>query len=181
MHQHPPGNRVDSRASERLAFTKAMLNITKTVVPLLMLFCLLACSEGFKLVRVVDGDTIVVRRRLATENVRLIGVDAPEMENPDKGRLAPEPYAHESRQCLVELLDAATLRLQFDTPSGAPERDKYGRLLAYVFQGDENVNLELVRRGCARAYKRFPHSKMGRFIRLEKLAKKRQVGIWSKD
>ena len=89
-----------------------------------------------ELVRVVDGDTIRVRLAGAEEGVRYIGIDTPERD--ERCFVA----ALEANQAL---LDDGSLRLEFDRE----RRDRYGRLLAYVYAGRTFVNLELVRRGFA--------------------------------
>jgi micrococcal nuclease len=88
------------------------------------------------LVRVVDGDTIRVRYKGTEERLRYIGIDTPER---DQRCFVAATRANE------DLLDDGPLKLEFDVE----RRDRYGRLLAYVYAGDTFVNLELVRRGLA--------------------------------
>ena len=89
-----------------------------------------------KLVRVVDGDTIVVRYRGVEERVRYIGVDTPERD---------ERCFVEATRVNEELLDDGPLTLEFDREM----RDRYERLLAYVRAGKTFVNLELLERRVA--------------------------------
>ena len=86
--------------------------------------------------RVVDGDTIRVRLAGAEERVRYIGIDTPER---DERCFVAALEANEA------LLEKGPLRLEFDRE----RRDRYGRLLAYVYAGGTFVNLELVREGMA--------------------------------
>ena len=88
------------------------------------------------LVGVVDGDTIRVRLDGVEERVRYIGIDTPER---DQRCFVAATRANEA------LLDDGPLRLEFDVE----RRDRYGRLLAYVYEGTPFVNMELVRRGLA--------------------------------
>jgi micrococcal nuclease len=88
------------------------------------------------LVRVIDGDTIRVRLAGAEERVRYIGVDTPER---DERCFVAATEANE------RLLRKGRLKLEFDRE----RRDRYGRLLAYVYAGRTFVNLELLRRGLA--------------------------------
>ena len=110
------------------------------VVALLLAGCTEASQPeertAAKLIRVVDGDTIRARVDGVEERVRYIGIDTPERD----------------QRCFVEatrlnerLLRRGRLRLEFDVE----RRDRYGRLLAYVYAGDTFVNLQLVRRGLA--------------------------------
>jgi micrococcal nuclease len=87
-------------------------------------------------VRVVDGDTIVARVGGHEERVRYIGIDTPERD---------EHCFVEATRANERLLDDGPLELEYD----AGRRDRFGRLLAYVYAGDTFVNLELVRRGLA--------------------------------
>src|SRR3954453_13739578 len=103
-----------------------------------------ARAQVGRVVRVVDGDTIRVRLGGREERVRYIGVDTPETVKPGTpvqcfGRAAS---AYNKR-----LVRGRSFRLVFD----AERRDRYGRLLAYVYRGPDGlfVNAELVRRGFA--------------------------------
>jgi micrococcal nuclease len=94
--------------------------------------------------RVYDGDTIEVEFRGVTERVRYIGIDTPEMGDPRP------PIREVARAAAAEnraLVDGRVVRLEFDVQ----QRDRYGRLLAYVWVGDPRINERLVRDGFARA------------------------------
>ena len=131
-------------------------------------------KRPFPVERVVDGDTVrldVGRGR--TESVRLIGIDAPEIHGPD----GPAHYGPESAAYLTKRLagQRVVVRLQ-ETAS----RDKYGRLLAYLYLGDrEDVNLTLVRTGNAYADRRFGHALQGQFTQAEAEARKKKLGLWA--
>lgn len=126
-----------------------------------------------RLVRVTDGDTIVVEIDGKRERIRLIGIDTPETKHSRRG---PEPLADEATDALREHLGRHRLELRFD----AEERDHYGRLLAYVYANDVFVNEAMVRDGWARALRVPPnvrHAK--RFDRLAQDARRRRLGIWA--
>jgi micrococcal nuclease len=92
-----------------------------------------------RLVKVVDGDTIVVKLASGNqERVALIGIDAPEKGK--KGSKPPAAY-------LKQLLSAGPIGLELGTDT----RDKYKRLLAYVYVGSLFVNREMVAKGLAKA------------------------------
>src|SRR5207244_6522739 len=86
-------------------------------------------------VRVVDGDTIVVRIGDRTEKVRYIGVNTPEIHHPRRGE---EPGGRAAARVNGDLVWRKTVRLELDVR----ERDRYRRLLAYVWVGDTMVNAE---------------------------------------
>jgi len=101
----------------------------------------------WKLVRVIDGDTIEATPTAIylPTTIRLVCIDAP-----DRGQPAYRPAA----DALRLLLDAQPLRLEYEQP-GYPARDRYGRLLAYVWAGDCLVNVEMVRLGVATFYTKY--------------------------
>lgn len=98
-----------------------------------------------RVVRVVDGDTIIARLPGGDESVRLIGIDTPESVDP---RRPVECFGVEASNRTKQLLPKGTvIRLERDVES----RDRFGRLLAYVHRVDDGtfVNLALVRDGFA--------------------------------
>ncbi|HOS98169.1 MAG TPA: thermonuclease family protein [Deltaproteobacteria bacterium] len=118
--------------------------------------------------RVFDGDTIMLHDGT---RVRLIGVDAPEMDSPYTVR---EPYGPESKAFLSSLVLGREVRLSY----GDPVRDRYGRTLAYVYAGDVLVNGRMIREGWARAYRQYRHPWRDLFIMYEKEARSRGLGMW---
>ena len=92
--------------------------------------------------RVIDGDTIVVEIDGRPERVRYIGIDTPEMNDEREAIVA---LAQDATGANERLVGGKSVRLEFDVQ----QRDKYGRLLAYVWVGDTMVNEELVREGFA--------------------------------
>ncbi|MBM3730286.1 MAG: thermonuclease family protein [Actinobacteria bacterium] len=99
-------------------------------------------------VSVADGDTFDLEMAGERETVRLIGLDTPETKHPTKGVECWGPEASDFTKSL--LVPGTRVRLVRD----AEARDRYGRLLAYVYLADTNVfvNRELIRLGFARPY-----------------------------
>ncbi len=116
---------------------------------------------------VIDGDTIKVRMGWTTQTVRLIGVDAPETKHPLKGS---EAGGRRATRFARRRLFGRKIRLVKDPV--ADTRDRYGRLLRYVYLEGENFNATLIRQGYARAYRRFPYSRKRKFLWLEGQAKR---------
>jgi micrococcal nuclease len=124
--------------------------------------------------KVIDGDTILVAKpgdgiTDDAEKVRLIGVDAPEVETRDY-------WADRATQYTTVRLAGRDVTLRLE---GTQTRDKYGRLLAYVYVTDaDNLNLALVRDGQAYADRRFAHSLRSQFESAEAESRKKGRGLW---
>jgi len=132
-------------------------------------------SENRLIIRVVDGDTIVVS---PNEKVRLIGVDTPESAHPQK---AVACFGKEAKQFTRDAVDGKTIRLVMDTVNAKHRhKDRYGRTLAYAYLPDgKMLNAELIRQGYARAYTRFSFRYLVEFRQLERQARTQSMGIWS--
>lgn len=136
-----------------------------------------ADSGAYLVVRVVDGDTIRVLINGQEEVVRLIGIDTPELNHPQK---PVECFAKEASDKLKSLLQDRQVQLEFD-PTQA-ERDRYGRLLAYVFLDGNNINLQMLRDGYAYEYTYSSAYKYQQvFKNAQQLAKSQLLGLWSGD
>jgi micrococcal nuclease len=124
--------------------------------------------------RVVDGDTIVVRLDGRSERVRYIGVDTPESVKPGVPvQCFAKAAAAENRR----LVQGRSVRLQYD----AEARDRYGRLLAYVWRGDLLVNAELVRLGYGKPLEIEPNvAHAAELRRLALAARRSHRGLWSR-
>lgn len=126
-------------------------------------------TEPVKLMRVIDGDTIEVRWRDRTERVRLLRINTPE-----RGRRGYD----EATAALRRALRGAELTLEFEQ-RGRPERDKYDRLLAYVWAGDTNANVKMVRLGWTKFWTRYGAGRHAEsFIAAENEARHAQSGLW---
>ena len=123
-------------------------------------------------VRVVDGDTIHVRIGARVERVRYIGVNAPELHHPRRGE---EPGGREAARVNGDLVLGRRVRLETDVQS----RDRYGRLLAYVWVGDLMVNAELVRLGYAQVMTVPPNVRhQALLLKLQRDAREAGRGLW---
>lgn len=92
---------------------------------------------------VIDGDTLILA---GGQRVRLLGIDAPEMEKEDR---PAEFLAHKSKAFLANLAQGKMVRLEYDQL----RYDHYGRLLAYLFLPDNTlINAALLRQGLAHVY-----------------------------
>ncbi len=137
-------------------------------------------SETASITRVIDGDTIVVKIDKYYEKVRLIGIDTPETKDPRK---TVQCFGKEASLYTTSLSKGKTAILKNDTQDA--NRDKYGRLLRYVYLTDKNgattdfLNAKLIKDGYAYAYTHFPFMYKDQFKSYEKTARKNKKGLWS--
>lgn len=125
---------------------------------------------------VVDGDTIDVVLGGTTERVRLIGIDTPETVDDDR---PVECFGPEASAYLSQLLPEGT---QVDLVLDAEPRDRFGRLLAYVFRRSDGlfVNEELARLGYAELLVIEPNVAYRRRISAAvNAARTEALGLWS--
>lgn len=140
-------------------------------IPILLTLSAIAGLKFHKAIRVIDGDTIKLENG---ETVRYIGIDTPETVHPNK---PVQYYGKEASEYNRNLVEGKTVYLEYDVQ----ERDKYGRLLAYVFVDDIFVNARLVKEGYARVSTYPPNVKyQDLFLKLEREARENSRGLWSK-
>lgn len=126
-------------------------------------------GSEYLVLKVIDGDTIEVEK---LGKVRYIGIDTPETKHPSRG---PEPYGREAYEANKRLVEGKTIRVELDVA----ERDKYGRMLAYIYLGDLFVNAWLVEQGYARVMTYPPNVKYADlFLKLERKARESAQGLW---
>lgn len=127
--------------------------------------------------RAVDGDTIKVTYNGNVDTVRYLLVDTPETKKPNS---CVQPYGEDASKRNKELVNSGKLQLEFDK---GDRRDKYGRLLAYVYVDGKSVQETLLKEGLARvAYVYEPNTKyIDQFKKDEQEAKSEKLSIWSKN
>ena len=166
----------------------------RAAIPLaLALVLVLGCSESARqgwqerrgqegaalaatVTRVVDGDTI----QLDTgDRVRLLAVDAPETVHPHK---EVEHFGKEAADFTRRALTGERVLLVLDQNAAARKhRDRYGRLLAYVYRERDNLdfNAELVKQGYAYAYLKYPTERGEEFLGYQREARRTRRGLWA--
>ncbi len=169
-----------SRRSPRyFSFGPLRFNPKLLIAALLVLAVAAIISQFFRpaegqVTKVIDGDTIVVFMGGREERVRLLGIDPPEVRHPERGE---EPFGREASTYTRTRLLGKKVRLRVDPI--ADDSDEYGRLLRLVeLPGGIDFNAELVRKGYARALRRFPCSRKERYVALEREARRRELGMW---
>jgi len=119
---------------------------------------------------VVDGDTLDVACRGFSDQVRMLRIDTPE---------AGRPGHAEARDALARLVEGRDIHLLFEE-RGVRQRGNYGRLLAYVYAGETNVNVEMVRLGWSTYWTRYGEGRFGEpFRAAEEQAKAHKRGLWA--
>ena len=125
--------------------------------------------------KVVDGDTVVVRLKKSTETVRLIGIDTPETVHPTK---PVECFGPEASAYLSQLLPKGTeVRVVRDVEA----RDYYNRLLLYIFRASDDlfVNQHMIETGHATPYPYPPNTTYAKqFAAIGHSARGANVGLW---
>jgi micrococcal nuclease len=136
--------------------------------------------EAARVLRVIDGDTIVVDRGRGPERVRYIGIDAPETVDPAR---PVEPMGPEASRANAALVAAKTVYLEKDVS----ETDRYSRLLRYVWLKDPTqptgwllVNLVLVAAGYAQVATYPPDVRYAHLFRVaQQEARASRRGLWA--
>jgi len=146
--------------------------IISVLILVIGIFLILFLKEDnvsiFKVNKVIDGDTIVLE---GGEIVRYIGIDSPET-----GQEGGDCFAQEAFNANKELVEGKEVKLKKDVS----ERDRYGRLLRYVWIDDIFINQYLIKEGYALSAKYPPDIKYAeQFDSFEAQAKGGNLGLWS--
>ena len=130
-------------------------------------------GERATVTTVNDGDTVSVIMNGKHERIRLAGIDAPEV--------GQRPWGAESKRYLETLISYSgrKVKVEFDVE----KKDKYGRLLAYLWTKDGRlINLLMVRAGFAMLYTIPPNVKYAGELRAAQLeARTEKAGIWAEN
>lgn len=152
------------------------LKQNKIIKPSLTSNKILPAKKIAKVSKVVDGDTIEVSLNGKTERVRLIGVDSPEVADERK---PVRCFGKEASNKAKEVLDGKIVSLESDPTQG--EKDRYGRLLRYVFLNDLNFNKFMLSEGYAHeyTYNSNPYKYQLEFRKAEGKARENKKGLWA--
>ena len=134
-------------------------------------------SPGWRISRIVDGDTVDVTKGRRTLTLRLIGIDTPETVHPTE---PIECFGPEASNFATRRLLGEPVALEFDRTQG--RLDYYDRTLAYVWTTDgepHQFNRDAVRRGFALEYTYdAPYLWQREFLRAEAAAREQRLGVW---
>lgn len=137
-----------------------------------------ADNKLYTVTKIVDGDTITISMNGSPETLRLVGIDTPEAVDP---RTPVQCFGTEASDKTKELLVGKKVRIEKDASQG--ERDKYDRLLAYVYREDGLfINKYLVENGYAHEYTyNKPYRYQADFKTAQNTAKAQGRGLWAQD
>ena len=145
---------------------KYLILSEKRVTFCLILLCLttnLFAKELLTEIRVTDGDTVKGKYANELIKIRLAEIDAPELK---------QAFGIESKGCLKELIKHSDGKVFFKFK----EKDRYKRHVGWLYSEDLDINLEMVKRGCAWVYDRYAERKV--LFKLQNLAKENKLGLW---
>lgn len=160
---------------------------------LLLLLMPVACTgQELTVSRVIDGDTFELSDG---RTVRLIGIDTPEVHasaklardarRSERDRQTIQALGRIASRHAAELAAGQRVALEFDQANAADDhRDRYGRVLAYVWVVDEackrlfSVNERLIADGYANAYTKYPFEHAEEYVALQRTARERERGLW---
>ncbi|WP_405100599.1 thermonuclease family protein [Oceanobacillus sp. FSL H7-0719] len=133
-------------------------------------------GEKATFIRAVDGDTLIAEIDGQEEYVRLLLIDTPETKHPTKD---VQPFGFEASKFMETAFEKnETIYLEF----GTEKRDKYDRILAYLYnENGDMINELLLEEGLARvAFVYPPNDKyVDDFYEIEEKARNKNSGIWS--
>ena len=127
-----------------------------------------AYAETGRVIKVIDGDTFVFEDE---QRVRILGVDAPETRGED------EPFSQEATAFIKVLLLNQTVTMEPDGIS--PDKDRYGRLLRYVYVDGQDVSRKLIEAGLGTVLREYRIDKMEEYLQAEAEAKRKKIGLWA--
>jgi micrococcal nuclease len=144
-------------------------------------------NNFYPVTKVFDGDTYEVEIDGKKEKVRLLGIDTPEKWESSKLNKDVERSGSDKKTIKTlgdlasnyakKLVSGKRVRLEADPTND--DRDRYGRLLRYVYLEDGTlVNLKIIEDGYANAYTRFPITKKDEFLIAERNARENRRGLW---
>lgn len=134
-------------------------------------------QEVFEVLKVIDGDTVTIQMGDKKETVRMIGIDTPETNDT---RTGVQCFGAEATAQLKKIIGK---RVAVEKDAGEGERDKYDRLLAYLFsENGVNLNRKMIEDGYAYEYTYDDAYKYQKeFKAVEEVAKEEGRGLWAPD
>lgn len=134
-------------------------------------------KQQAQVLRVIDGDTIEVLLNEKKEKIRVIGINTPEVVDPRK---AVECFGKEASSFAKQILEGQTVILESDLSQ--QERDKYGRLLRYIFVNNIDFGKRMIAEGYAYEYTYdSPYKYQLEYKNAESEASEQKLGLWKNE
>ena len=112
-----------------------------------------------KVIKISDGDTIIILQDKQQIKVRLFGIDAPELK---------QPYGKKSKQFLANLIAGEVVEVEENG------KDRYKRTLGIIHFKGQDINAQMVLNGYAWAYVKYSRI----YVDQEKTAREKKRGLW---
>nr|DAJ36757.1 MAG TPA: nuclease-like protein [Caudoviricetes sp.] len=129
-------------------------------VYMFLLFMSISFADPIKIIKIYDGDTITALTSQKEKiKIRLYGIDAPELK---------QPFGKASKRHLIDLISNKSLNIN------EKGKDKYGRTLAVLYNGDQDINAQMVIDGYAWAYDKFSKD----YVAFQQNAQALKKGLW---
>ena len=130
------------------------------IVYIFLLFMSISFADQIKIIKIYDGDTITALTSQKEKiKIRLYGIDAPELK---------QPFGKASKRHLIDLISNNSLNIN------EKGKDKYGRTLAVLYNGDQDINGQMVIDGYAWAYDKFSKD----YVAFQQNAQALKKGLW---
>lgn len=130
------------------------------IVYIFLLFMSISFADQIKIIKIYDGDTITALTSQKEKiKIRLYGIDAPELK---------QPFGKASKRHLIDLISNNSLNIN------EKGKDKYGRTLAVLYNGDQDINAQMVIDGYAWAYDKFSKD----YVAFQQNAQALKKGLW---
>ncbi|MEO5356984.1 MAG: thermonuclease family protein [Nitrospirae bacterium YQR-1] len=123
--------------------------------------------------KVVDGDTIIVRKNTDEQiMIRIVGI-----KSFDEGSKSDEttPYMKAAVHALNSFASEKPIRVLLHSAT----KDKHGRVLATIFSGDQDIALKLISHGLVLVYTKYPFPAMSLYLQQQEIARANGVGLWA--
>nr|DAP22281.1 MAG TPA: nuclease-like protein [Caudoviricetes sp.] len=131
------------------------------IVYIFLLFISISFAGSIKIIKIYDGDTITALTSQKEKiKIRLYGIDAPELK---------QPFGKASKRHLIDLISNKSLNIK------EKGKDKYGRTLAVLYNGNQDINAQMVIDGYAWAYDKFSKD----YVAFQQNARSLKKGLWA--
>jgi micrococcal nuclease len=143
-----------------------LLNISLFLLTLIF-FVQISQGQKTKVVRIIDGDTFEIEKG---EKVRMVGINAPEIS---------DFFGIEAKNFLSDLIKNRYVDLRPDGFSN--DRDRFQRLIRYVYLDNEDINKKMISSGFAFAYLKYNFEKATEYEQIQIESREKNIGIWGND